>query len=67
MHWAAETAARGARLAFEEARARFWTNAATPSTKSPEPAISCWIDASSSSCSSMPAKTQALSWRFVPA
>src|SRR6185369_4088058 len=27
---------------------RFWTNAVTPSTKSPEPAISCWISASSS-------------------
>ncbi len=46
---------------------RFSMNAWTPSAKSPEAAISCWIDASSSSCSCMREYSQALSWRLVPA
>src|SRR3954463_6792360 len=46
---------------------RFWMKAATPSAKSGELAISCWMSASSSSCSSMRVESQWLSWRLPPA
>jgi len=46
---------------------RFSRNAVTPSVKSADAAISCCRRASSSSCSSIPAKAHALSWRLTPA
>ena len=46
---------------------RFPANAASPSAKSPEAAISFWIWASNSSWASMCWYSHWLSWRLVPA
>jgi len=46
---------------------RFCVKAMTPSAKSPEAAISCWIRASNSSWESIRAYSQLLSWRLAPA
>jgi hypothetical protein len=61
-----EPARRGAHAPLKRG-GRFCTNAIAPSTKSSLPAISCWILASSSSCSSILEYSQLLSWRFEPA
>ena len=50
----ATCALRAAAQRPENTGARFSANAVTPSTKSREVAISCWMSASSSSCSSIP-------------
>ena len=49
------------------AAGRFSRNARTPSSKSPDAADCCWIDASSSSCSPMRANSQALNCCLIPA